>query len=430
MESSTPPHFDANPTKYDPPAVVPTPDAVPPDAVQKIDRKKLGLYLMAGIYIASVVLYFATGGKTPILPPPNIDGAAEPPPQYAMGWVDDRPARAASLARLPAVDFATTPAGRAALAADKQESFLWRAVRKAAGRKEADDWYCNINQRDVGCCVGAGWKHGADVCAAVQVINGKAEEFHPLSAETIYGLSRVDIGGGQIRGDGSLGSWAREAVAKFGVARMRKFDSVDLTEFSPARAREYGTRGVPADVKTEAKAHPIKATALVSSWADVQRSIMQGYPVAVCSNVGFADPDGQSPGTRDKDGFCAARATWPHCMCLIGVRDGNRPGAFCLNSWGDTAHRGPVWPADAPKAGFWIDANTVDRMVRQGDSYALAELEGFPARQLDWFFGAAPPLNDPFAFLAGQKHPDKDVGFCSAIGKETAKKLGLLTTTR
>ena len=59
---------------------------------------------------------------------------------------------------------------------------------------------------------------------------------------------------------------------------------------------------------------------------------------------------------------------------------------------GDTAHRGPVWPADAPPAGFWIDSATVDRMVRQGDSYALADLQGFPTRRLDWFFGAAPQL--------------------------------------
>ena len=140
-----------------------------------------------------------------------------------------------------------------------------------------------------------------------------------------------------------------------------------------------------------ARLHPVKGSALVKSWADVKRAIQQGYPVSVCSNQGFRME-------RDDTGRCRPQGTWAHCMAIIGVRSGPNEGAFILNSWGDRAHTGPVWPADAPVAGFWADAAVVDRMARQGDSFALSDLVGFPSRKvpLNWFI-VRPTIADPFA---------------------------------
>ena len=68
---------------------------------------------------------------------------------------------------------------------------------------------------------------------------------------------------------------------------------------------------------------------------------------------------------------------------------GARPGAFCLNNWGDQAHTGPTFPGDAPVAGFWVDAAVVERMVKQGDSFALSDAVGFPVRKPnDWLIRA------------------------------------------
>jgi len=335
------------------------------------------------------------GIPLPPIPPPPVEsaspasdpsGSGPPGTAHRFGWIDDPEARRASFARLPPTAFSETPAGRIALG-ESSDIFLWEAVRKAANRPAP--WYPNIDQRDVGCCVGCGWKHAADVCQAVQCVT-RGGEFKPLSAEVIYGISRVDVGKGRISGDGSMGAWAREAVRSGGVAPMEKYPGDDLSVFSPARARKYGRSGVPSEIKAVAAEHPVRATALVQSWADAQRSIAQGYPVAVCSDRGFENADGTA-GTRDSQGFCKPRGYWPHCMCLIGIRGGARPGAFCLNSWGDAAHGGPRWPKDAPVAGFWIDAATVERMVEQGDSYSLADLAGFPARDLDWFTAVRQP---------------------------------------
>jgi hypothetical protein len=74
-----------------------------------------------------------------------------------------------------------------------------------------------------------------------------------------------------------------------------------------------------------------------------------------------------------------------HCLSIVGVRGGSRSGAFLLNSWGGLAHRGPLGPGDPSPAGFWADAAVVDRMLRQGDSWAFSSFAGFPARKLDWY---------------------------------------------
>jgi len=52
-----------------------------------------------------------------------------------------------------------------------------------------------------------------------------------------------------------------------------------------------------------------------------------------------------------------------------------------LNSWGGLAHSGPSGAGDPSTAGFWADADVVDRMLRQGDSWAFSRVSGFPRRQ-------------------------------------------------
>ena len=37
-------------------------------------------------------------------------------------------------------------------------------------------------------------------------------------------------------------------------------------------------------------------------------------------------------------------------------------------------------PTDAPGCGFWADADVLDRMLAQGDSWAFSRFVGFPAK--------------------------------------------------
>ncbi len=297
-----------------------------------------------------------------------------------QGWVEEPDEIAANLDPAKTLQFSETPAGKAVMG--DEDVYLWRAVRKAAKLDGAA--YPNINQGSVGSCVGAGYKHGADAVQATAILRGEAFAWKPVSAEVIYAGSRVEIGGGRISGDGSVGAWAAKWVRDYGLVPMERHGSLDLSAYSAARAREWGRRGagVPDELEPLAKSHPVKTTALVRTASDVKRALSQGYPVVVCSNQGFTM-------SRDARGFARPQGTWAHAMCFLGWRN-DRAGAFCLNSWGDQAHTGPVWPADMPVAGFWVDEQTVGRMVAQGDSFALSDVSGFPSRNppLDWFIRA------------------------------------------
>jgi hypothetical protein len=153
--------------------------------------------------------------------------------------------------------------------------------------------------------------------------------------------------------------------------------SVDLSKFNPKLARRWGQIGLPDELEPEARKHPVRTISLVNSFNEAKAAIANGYPVAVCSNQGFTM-------IRDRDGFCVPRGSWAHCMCFIGAIGGQRPGLCCLQSWGANVPKGPIGFGDHPDCAFWVDAEVVERMLRQGDSWALSAFDGFPARKLDW----------------------------------------------
>src|SRR5437868_7515840 len=77
--------------------------------------------------------------------------------------------------------------------------FLWDACRRATGgHLPAHD------QDGVGCCVGEGFSSAVEYLQCVEIaLGGEAEEYSPISSESVYALSRVEVGGGRIGGDGS-----------------------------------------------------------------------------------------------------------------------------------------------------------------------------------------------------------------------------------
>jgi hypothetical protein len=134
---------------------------------------------------------------------------------------------------------------------------------------------------------------------------------------------------------------------------------------------------LPDDLEPEARRYPVKTVSLVKSFDEARAALGNGYPVAVCSDQGFSM-------SRDAEGFCSPRGTWHHCMCFIGVTVGRRPGLCCVQSWGPQTPGGPIGIGDHPACAFWVEADVADRMLAQGDSWALSAFAGFPGRRLDW----------------------------------------------
>lgn len=249
---------------------------------------------------------------------------------------------------------------------------LWKAWEKATGKK------FKPLEQVIGECVSFGFGRSIDIVSAVEIVlKGEAEQYLADSAtEWIYGTSRVIQGGGRLRNsDGSLGSWAQAAVKENGTLIRKDYgNGIDLTRHSGERAKDWGFRGLPFQMEVVADEHPIEATALVKSYEEARDSIANGYPVAVCSDVGFTM-------SRDSDGFCQRKGRWAHCMAFIAVDDSyKRPGLLCQNSWGDYVQGGKRH--DQPDGSFWVDADVADAMLRQSDSYALSNFRGYP-KQVD-----------------------------------------------
>lgn len=288
----------------------------------------------------------------------------------SFGWVDDPVSVQSVLRSIPRPFFAATSAARVRTLPD--HVFLWSAARKVLGRLlPARD------QGNVGSCVSFGTASAIEHTMLVEIAQGEAEEYRDLVQEAIYGGSRVEVGGGKIRGDGSIGAWAAEYVKRWGLLSRGIYQELVLTSYSEARCRSWGNTGVPDPLEDICRKYPVKDVANTRTWDEAKKSLASGYGIAVCSSQGFA-------AQRDQDGFARPQGIWPHCMALIGYQTGRREGGFILNSWGERYHQGPTGAGDPPAAGFWAEAEVIDRMLRQGDSWSFAHVEGFPARNLPW----------------------------------------------
>jgi hypothetical protein len=235
-------------------------------------------------------------------------------------------------------------------------------------------------RQEIGSCVGHGYARADDVLTSVEIaLKGEAESWQGYSSsEWLYGTSRVLVGKGRIRGDGSVGAWAASAISEYGTLLRKKYPEVDLSSYSGSREKEWGSpSGFPKELVELGKQHVVRGTAIVRSYEEARDMLANGYPVPVCSNQGFSDK-------RDDEGFSRPKGIWPHCMLFVAVDDSyKRPGLLCCNrSWGDNWNSGPT-RHEQPGGTFWVDADVADKMLSQGDSYALSDKDGYKVRVND-----------------------------------------------
>lgn len=302
-------------------------------------------------------------------------------PEFPAGWVCDPDAVAAVQAGMPVRVFADTPAG--AIRDVPKSVYGWKPTQQLLGRPPPVK-----NQGQVGSCVSFGTNTAVERTLGAEVVRrgGTAAEWTRFVEEATYGGSRVEVGGGRIRGDGSVGAWAAQWVTKWGMVPRKKYDQADLTHYSESLCRQWGDKGVPAEFEVVAKTYPVKAFAQVKTWDDAKKAIAQDYLIAVCSNQGFSMQ-------RDANGVSRPQGSWAHCMCLDGYHTDDRGNEYghITNSWGPDAHRGPVGWGEPNTDGFWAESGVIDRMLRQGDSWAFSGVTGFPRREpIDWFFTPRP----------------------------------------
>ena len=312
-----------------------------------------------------------------------------------FGYIPDAPATRAFLKTLERPMFAE--AGQDAIAKAKGvDTMLYRHADRAHRKVYGTPFTC-WNQGSIGSCVSFGWGMGSYIAQSVDYSTGRRPDAPRLVAtESIYGGSRVEARGIKFAGysDGSYGGAAAKWVAGMpggigGILYRESYGDFDLSTYSVSLCKEwgaYGNGGKGDDGKLDLVAgkNPAHDVALVTDFEQAAAAIESGFPVAVCSGVGFASV--RNGGSVAETGYASRRGSWAHCMVFISSRhaanDGGSDGLLALNSWGPTWISGPKWPEDQPEGSFWVDRKTVDAMLSGEDSFAIGG-GGFRYRDLE-----------------------------------------------
>lgn len=228
------------------------------------------------------------------------------------------------------------------------------------------------DQESVGSCVAAATAGANDILKIEEISDGQREEFKAQTAiEHIYYVARVVVGQNRIRGDGAIVAYAIQGIAKQGTLAMLHYGNIDLTKYSADRCRRWGTgSGYPKSLDSIAKEHTIGQFSRVRSYEECRDSIANGSPVVVGSKYGFSSE-------TDNEGFCRHSTQWNHAMFFCAVDDNSkRKGCLLVNSWGNYL-KIRKRKLNQPNGSFWVDAETVDAMMKNGDAWSISDFNGY-----------------------------------------------------
>lgn len=301
-----------------------------------------------------------------------------------MGWENEPVWVSDQLARMPNPFIEDTGFCQAAADEPHKDIMPWTLEERVIGKR------LRAHYQARGTCVSQAWARAVQLTNLVDmVIHGEGEEWtarvHPGS---IYAFSRVEVGGGKIRGDGSLGAWAAQAVRKHGCLYRIKYPGFDLTgDTDETHAVGWAAPGdgVPNSLEEFAKQHLIDDCSLVTTGEQYAQCQREWRFIPICSRQGFTT-------VRDKYGMCYPKGTWAHCMLGAGIVSIKYPQypqglltAPIYQSWGDNNPSGndkvtlqTGREITLPPGVFLVDIEVVaSRMLPARDSFALRGSRGW-----------------------------------------------------
>ena len=296
----------------------------------------------------------------------------------SFGYSPDPAGAAAYNATLPHPSFATA-APEAMAKAVPANVFLWRQMDAAHRARYGTKFEPSSQQ--IGSCVAHGAAHAVYCSEACSWAAGERDEPPMLvNQAALYGGSRVEAAGKSGLGerpvggysDGSTGYRAAKWLREWGVIYKMPYPTVDCTESTPEMEKSWGAYGCGGEgdnglLDTQAKLVPCMHVAQVENWDELVAAISSGHPVTLASSQGFER-------SLNKDSFASARGVWQHQMCCVGIRI-DIEGAAILNSWGSyLSYTAPRFPADLPDGVFWAERKVLERMLAQGDCWAISEV--------------------------------------------------------
>lgn len=252
--------------------------------------------------------------------------------------------------------------------------------------------YLRAMRQTLGTCVSKAMARAVQDTILVQIFKTGLEQWiAEIASEPIYAGSKVEVGrspGGQ----GSQNAWAAKFLTDWGCVLRKAYGSIDLTTPDDNLAQRWANtrEGVPPEIETASKEHPVKTASRVRSAEELANGYANWYAAAIASDQAFFE-------VRNKDAVCDPnpRDEWPHSMGGRGVcvLKGGRPIFITQQSWGnnptgpDIIHLESGREVQLPEGAFGTDWDIVDRMCRNGDVWLLSHAFGWERQVFDYNFG-------------------------------------------
>jgi hypothetical protein len=322
------------------------------------------------------------------LPDPDaIREATAAGKEIACGWLPPHERTAAMNKADEAAQLSFSPFNiRGRFSAAERRYPLWKAGKILTGK------FLRYNWQTTGSCVGAGGDNALKTLLACQIVlKGLNQELRDVFWPFAYGRSRFR-GGIRGRGEGSFGSAWAKAILEDGFL-PDDGEGGDLHDFTvrdnwlvlPAKTEMDWSDGARIAEKwlKIGREYPVRTVARMKSKHDCFEAIAHGYPLTQASSFGFSGAKVQ--GSEFPIRVATWNGTWHHQTFIDEVWDHPELRGIYFrwpNNWGPDAHGKPT--GDEPPGGVYIHEDTMDRLCKEGEVYALSDAEGFPAQELNF----------------------------------------------
>jgi hypothetical protein len=248
----------------------------------------------------------------------------------------------------------------------REDTYLFKAFLDVLGS------YPSYVRQTVGDCTSQGGGRSVDLTQCCEIALGEPEEYKEISTEVLYGIAREEAGMLGNWSDGCFGTAIGKALAR-GACVPREVTG----PYDGAKAREYGYRGVPEELKKLALERKLKHVAVITTLAEADAALDNGFVACGGGMEAFSS-------TRDQHGICDLTwGVWPHMMGSGWGRKRVNGSVYYLysQSWGPNVPSGPT-PDGMPNYCFWVHEARHARRLARGDTIVIGRFDGFPGRSL------------------------------------------------
>lgn len=242
-------------------------------------------------------------------------------------------------------------------------------------------------RQTTGDCTSHGTRNGVDMARSYEIDKlGESESFQKRGAtEAIYGY----------RGHGGQGMSvvrAMEYISEVGGLAIRQNYSdigIDFSNYDPKEAIQWGrSGGTPKRLNDIIGNNKTTNISLINSAEEARDALSNGFAIVSGSQHSFASK-------RDEYGFAARDGKkWGHCTAWGGLstlkdltngkNNSDEPCFLYINSWGDW-NGGPKGKYNIPDGSFWITKTDAEFMIKQKQTYAVGQVQGFKAEKITKF---------------------------------------------